>query len=56
MVQAERYRVICKTGIGVTGTNIAPPSTCLPKWQWDERENADRKTLSDAIRRTGVAH
>lgn len=56
IAQAERNRVTCKTGIGVTGSNIAPPSTCLPKWQWDERENADRKTMSDAIRRTGVAH
>jgi protein TonB len=53
--QAERNRVVCKAGIGVTGSNIAPPSTCLPKWQWDERENADQKTMSDAVRRTGVA-
>ena len=52
--QAERNRVICKSGVGVTGSNIAPPSTCLPKWQWDERQNADQKTMSDAIRRTGV--
>ena len=54
VAESDRNRVVCKSDINMTGSNIGPPSVCLPKWQWDQQETADQKIMTDANRRTGM--
>lgn len=54
IAENDRNRVLCKADVNMTGSNIGAPSVCLPKWQWDQRETADQKTMMDANRRTGM--
>lgn len=49
IAQRDRNRVICKSNVNSTGTNITQPQVCLAKWQWDEQEKSDQKTMRDAI-------
>jgi TonB family protein len=52
---ADRNRVICRASKMRTGSNISASPTCMAKWQWDQREAYDQKTLQDAQGRAGMA-
>jgi len=44
--ERERIRVICKDGVGDTGSRIPGPKKCLPKWKWDELKDNSQRDLT----------
>jgi TonB family protein len=55
VAEADRNRVICRVDKTRTGSNIPPSPVCMAKWQWDQREVYDQKTMQDAIGHSGMA-